>query len=288
VGPNPQTVTVLGGQTVSVTFNVTCEEQIFVGAGDIADCGGNDEYTAQILDTIPGTVFTAGDNAYPEGTMQDYLDCYDPTWGRHKARTYPALGNKEYEVDPTAQASFDYFGARLPAPGYYSFDLGAWHIIVVNDNINFDAGSAQDQWLQADLAASTSQCTMAIFHKPRFYSTAIPGGPTVDTKRKILWDRLYAAGADVVVNGHRHNYQRFSPMDPDGNLDLAQGIKEFIVGTGGVPSGQPTNIAPNSEVHQLTWGVIKFRLRDGSYAWDFIPAIPAGTTFTDSGTATCH
>jgi hypothetical protein len=295
VSPNPETVTVLLGQTASVAFSVSCGDQIFVGAGDISGCGNDrDEYTAQILDTIPGIVYTAGDNAYPDGRTRDYQDCYDPTWGRHKARTYAALGNREYnEPTGTADPSFDYFGELHVGPrgkGYYSFDLGAWHVIVLNDNrsaVPFDAGSEQDLWLQADLAANPNLCTMAIWHQPLFHSSS-SSGSTVRSSRKILWDRLYAANADVVLGGHNHHYERFAPMDPDGNVDLTRGIRSFIVGTGGISSSTPDNVADNSEVRTKGFGVLKFTLRAGGYDWEFIPAIPAGTTFTDAGSGTCH
>jgi len=265
--------------------------EVFVGAGDIAACTNDrDEQTAQLLDGIAGTVFTLGDNAYPNGTAIDYANCYDPTWGRHKARTYAALGNHEYDSG-NADASFDYFGDRAGPRGlgYYSFDLGAWHIIVLNDNgafVPFKAGSVQDQWLLADLASNTKQCILAIWHQPRFYSSKNPTGSTEDPARKIFWDRLYAAGVDVVLSGHRHQYERFAPMDPAGNVDLENGIRAFIVGTGGESGDTPVLIAPNSEVRSPAFGVMKFTLRDGRYNWSFVPA--PGTSFTDSGSALCH
>ena len=191
--------------------------ETFVGAGDIASCTvAGDERTAQLLDDIAGTVFTLGDNAYPNGRAEDYASCYEPSWGRHKARTYAALGNHEYDTG-TADASFDYFGDRVGPRGlgYYSFDLGFWHIIVLNDNapyVPFKANSAQDRWLQADLAGNTKRCILAIWHQPRFYSSKDPGGSTESTSRKIFWDRLYAAGVDLVMSGHRHQYERFAPI----------------------------------------------------------------------------
>jgi len=264
---------------------------VLVGAGDIASCNTNrDELTAQILDTIPGTVFTAGDDAYPNGTAADYANCYDPTWGRHKARTRPALGNHEYNTG-NATASFDYYG-DLVGPrdkGYYSYELGDWHIIVLNDNNQFvpmTAGSVQELWLKSDLAANTKQCTLAIWHQPKYYSWATDG--TVDfPSRKIFWDDLYAANADLVLNGHKHQYERFAPQTPTGASDPARGIREIIVGTGGESSVTPTNlVAPNSEVRAATFGVLKLTLSPGAYSWKFIPM--SGLTFTDSGSGTCH
>jgi PKD repeat protein len=264
-------------------------------AGDIAECGSNnrDEETAKLIDAElvnhPGAVlFTLGDNAYPNGRTQDYANCYNPTWGRHKARTYANLGNHEYDTG-NATATWDYFGDRAGprGKGYYSVDLGDWHIIVLNDNksfVPFAAGSAQDQWLVADLAANTKPCIMAIWHQARFYSS--DNSTTVRSSWKILWDRLWAAGADVVLHGHQHRYERFAPMRPDGTRDDASGIRQFIVGTGGEGTGEPLTIAANSEAVAATIGIMKLTLGSGGYDWVFKP-IP-GHTFTDSGSATCH
>jgi protocatechuate 3,4-dioxygenase beta subunit len=266
--------------------------QVFVGAGDIASCAtDNDNATATLIDGIPGTVFTAGDDAYPNGRTVDYQNCYDPTWGRFKARTWAVLGNHEYDSSATAQPSFDYFGDRAgPAGlGYYSIDLGAWHIIFLNDNgqfVPFKAGSVQDQWLVADLAAHPNLCTMVIWHQPAFFSNKNPVGATTDPARKIFWDRAYAAGVDVILNGHQHHYERFQPMTPDAVPDPDHGIRAFIVATGGESTGMPQNIAANSVVQAATFGVTKFTLRDGGYDWQYIP-IP-GQTFTDAGSGTCH
>src|SRR5207249_469596 len=209
---------------------------VLVGAGDIATCGdGNDELTAQNLDTIPGTVVALGDNVFPDGTLTTYQNCYDPSWGRHKARTYAALGNHEYATG-MADGSFDYFGDRAGPRGlgYYSFDVGAWHVIVLNSNgtyVPFNTGSAQDQWLQGDLAANSKKCTLAFWHVPRFFSSNTPGF-TSSGPIKAIWNRLYAAGADVVLNAQQHHYERFAPMNPAGLVDPAYGIKEFNVGNG--------------------------------------------------------
>jgi Invasin, domain 3/Bacterial Ig-like domain (group 1)/Calcineurin-like phosphoesterase len=265
---------------------------VFVGAGDIATCvNNNDEATAQLLDGIPGTVFTAGDNAYPNGRAIDYLNCYDPTWGRHKARTWATLGNHEYDSSATADPSFDYFGNRAGprSLGYYSFDLGAWHIVVLNDNgqfVPFTANTAQDQWFQADLAAHSNLCTLVMWHQPYVFSNKTLSGATTSPARKIFWDRAYAAGVDVVVNGHAHQYERFLPMTPDLVVDQDRGVRAFIIGTGGESTVQPVQIAPNSVVQAATFGVMKFTLKDGGYDWQFFP-IP-GQTFTDAGSASCH
>src|ERR1043166_937280 len=200
----------------STTASVTLPQSgaVFSGAGSIAGCGSpNAEATAALLDALPGSVFTAGDNAFPHGAAADYATCYQPTWGRHLARTYPALGNHDYDLG-NADAAFAYFGGRLPNPGYYSFDLGTWHVIVLNDMLTFAAGSAQEQWLTADLAAHPVQCTMALWHHPRFFSSNTAGW-TDEAAYRILWDDLYAAGADLVVNGHQYHYERLAPMAPD-------------------------------------------------------------------------
>src|ERR1041385_4335186 len=264
-------------------------DEVLVGAGNIATCGGDDdEATAQLLDAIPGTVVTLGDNAFPHGTLADYTNCYDPTWGRHKARTQAVLGNHEYDAG-NADGAFAYFGDRAGPNGlgYYSFDLGAWHVIVLNDNIPFGPGSAQDQWLVGDLAAHTGRCTLAMWHVPLFLSSNFDGY-TVNDDRKPLWDRLYAAHVDLVLNGHVHHYERFAPMRPDGTRDDAAGIREINVGTGGESMDEVTTVAihPNSEVRGFTFGVLKVTLEDGGYTWQFVPV--AGETFTDSGHGACH
>lgn len=259
---------------------------VLVGAGDIAVCGdNNDEATAKLLDDIAGTVFTTGDNAYDEGTHSEFSRCYHPTWGRHKARTRPVPGNHDYETS-NAAGYFRYFGdaAGDPRKGYYSYDLGAWHIVVLNSNVSMRAGSPQEQWLKADLAASTKRCTVALWHHPRFSSGTHHGN---DSRSQAIWNVLYDAGAELVLVGHEHNYERFAPQTATGVADTARGVRQIVIGTGGrgfYPFGTPL---PTSEVrHTGTFGVLKLTLSDGSYAWEFVPV--AGKTFTDSGTDTCH
>ena len=265
-------------------------DEIFVGAGDISSCANNnDEATAQLLDGIAGTVFTLGDNAYASGTAIEFADCYDPTWGRHKARTRPSAGNHEYATG-AATAYFSYFGAGAgdPSKGYYGYDLGAWHIAVLNSNCSrvggCEAGSPQEQWLRADLAAHPNTCTLAYWHHPLFNS----GMHGDQTFMQPIWQALYDYSADVVLNGHDHNYQRFAPQDFNGVADPARGIREFVSGTGG-RSLYPFPGAPtaNTEVRDdQTYGVLKLTLSTASYNWQFIPV--AGQTFTDSGSAPCH
>jgi len=264
-------------------------DPVFVGAGDIAKCSSTgDEATANLLDTIPGTVYTLGDNVYQDGTASEFANCYNPSWGRHKARTKPSAGNHEYK---TAGASgyFNYFGAAAgdPTKGYYSYDLGTWHIIVLNSECaaigGCGAGSPQEQWLRADLGANPRTCTLAYMHHPRFSSGSIGSSSSMQP----FWQALYDYNADVVLTGHAHDYERFAPQDPSGNLDLARGLPEFVVGTGGAFFTGVGSPKPNSQVFQNdTFGVLKLTLRPTSYNWQFIPE--AGKTFTDSGSGSCH
>src|SRR5688572_20557152 len=258
-------------------------DPVFVGAGDIANCSRTeDEATAKLLDNISGTVYTTGDNAYPDGTLAQFNNCYGPTWGRHKNRTKPSPGNHDYHVSGAA-GYFDYFGAAAGdrSKGYYSYNLGAWHIISLNSEISQSAGSAQEQWLRADLAANPKICTLAYWHKPRFSS----GQHGNIAGSQALWQALYAQGADVVLNGHDHTYERFALQNPNGQAD-SRGIREFVVGTGGASLYSFTSNQPNSQVrNNTTWGVLKLTLHSASYDWQFIPI--AGQNFTDSGSANC-
>jgi len=262
--------------------------QIFVGAGDIATCSGSgDEATADLLDNIPGTVYVLGDNVYPDGTDSEYANCYHPNWGRHKNRTKPSAGNHDYNTSG-ARGYYNYFGAAAgdPSKGYYSYDLGAWHIIVLNSNISKSASSPQVQWLNGDLAAHPNQCKLAYFHHPLYSSGGSgSGGLTYSGVRDII-DALYAGGTDVYLAGHRHFYERMKPMAPNGSYD-PNGLKTFIVGSGGIGGGSVSNKHPLTEVaNGDTRGVLKMYLYDDSYAWRFIPQ--AGKTFTDTGSVACH
>jgi hypothetical protein len=228
-------------------------------------------------------VLTTGDNAYPVGAATDFLACYDPTWGRHLARTRPSPGNHEYYTDGAAPY-FAYFGpnAGTPGRGYYSFDLGDWHVVALNSNIDFAAGSAQDRWLRADLAASHSRCTLAYWHHPLFSSGAHGNNPPLID----VWRILYAFGVDVVVNGHDHDYERFGRQTPGAVADPARGIRQFVVGTGGTPLRPFGAVRANSRVRDsATHGVLKLTLHAADYDWDFVPI--KGQTFRDSGHGTC-
>lgn len=272
---------------------LTGGDPVFVGAGDIAECDRHSYDTDTLLQGIPGTVWTAGDNAYPDASDSDYTTCYAPTWGLEKARTYPALGNHEFNLG-NANAYWNYFGTTsfgFPN-GYYSYDLGSWHIIVLQSTTPFastDFGGAQEQWLKADLAAHPSYCTLAIWHHSRFFSPISTDSPDGDASMvKPFWVDLYNAGADVVLGGHEHHYERFAPQDPNGVADPQAGIREFVVGTGGAGlGGNFTSTRQNSEARSgTTWGVLKLTLHASSYDWKFIPV--KGQTFADSGTGSCH
>jgi hypothetical protein len=258
-------------------------------AGDIASCSSTgDEATANLLDEIKGTVATLGDNAYSSGTSAEFASCYAPSWGRHRSRTRPAPGNHDY-LTPGAAGYFGYFGAAAgdPAKGYYSYDLGTWHIVVVNSNCSAvggcAAGSAQERWVRADLAAHRTRCALAYWHHPRFSSGPHGGDPMMQP----IWQALYARGADVVLSGHDHDYERFAPQTPSGAPDSRRGIREFVVGTGGYSHYATRTPAANSQVRNGdTYGVLKLTLKATSYQWKFVPE--AGKTFSDSGTGSCH
>jgi hypothetical protein len=260
-------------------------DPVLVGAADIARCrSAASEATAKLLDHIKGTVFTAGDNAYPNGTLGDFLECYNPTWGRHRERTRPAPGNHDYDA-AQAGSYFQYFGdhAGPASRGYYSYNLGAWHIIALNSNPNAKSwGVAQESWLVKDLQANAATCTFAYWHHPRFSSGQRYGDHLhVDNLFRILYEH----GTDVLIAGHDHIYERFAPQNPAGTADRL-GIRQFIVGTGGARLYKIGALKPNSEVRNNTaHGVLKFTLHPTSYDWEFIPI--AGQKFHDGGTAKC-
>jgi len=304
----------------------TSPERVFVGTGDISSCSHNRDYqTARVVDStvasakaanVPVSVFTLGDLAYPDGTAAQFRDCYDPTWGGSHLGvrseitnkvvnpdlwnlTQPVVGNHEYQT-PNATPYFDYFGAKAGdrTKGYYSYNLGTWHFIVLNSNCDQVGGcgwfSAQGRWLRADLASPQNQaasCTVAFFHHPLYTSS------TADTTIvRPFWDALYRAGTDVILSGHAHYYERFAPMRPNGTRDLAYGIREFVVGTGGAAPSNPMRVprAANSVIDSekpnspgnTAYGVLKLDLYAGGYTWRFLPV--EGETFTDSGSGTCH
>ena len=273
------------------------EEQayVLVGAGDIVWC--QDQHgavaTAKLIERTPGAVFTLGDLVYDAPNLREFQSCYGPTWGKFKARTHPALGNHEY-VATGAGAYFAYWGAQAgpQSKGYYSYDLGAWHIVVLNTNCSFASvggcavGSPQEAWLRHDLSEHANSCIIAYGHHALF-SSGIFKSHAVHAELKPLWEDLYAAHADLVLAGHEHTYERFAPQDPEGRSDPQHGIREIIVGTGGRSHnllGIPT---ANSEVQNSeTYGVLKLTLSPQGYTWEFLPE--QGKIFHDSGTGICH
>jgi acid phosphatase type 7 len=296
-----------------------------VGAGDIAECSpdNNAKATAALLANIPGTVLALGDNVYPHGGPKQYANCYDNYkisdgsvfdanrtywWGKYKARTMPVLGNHDYHSSKVAQPYFDYFSANqivgfkkpaapvpnttrnpglTPGKGYYSYDRGSWHIVALNSNCNKVGGcektSPQGKWLRNNLANTNKQCTLAYFHHP-LYST---GDNVTNPNVKPLWQILYNNGAEVILNGHAHRYERYAPLTPEGKKDLQNGIRQFVVGTGGAPGGSEVQEAPGVQVVETgTSGVLKLDLSVGSYSWRFVHI--EGQSFTDSGEGSCH
>jgi hypothetical protein len=263
---------------------------VIVAAGDIADSSGGAKRTAKLLDALPGTVAPLGDTAYPDGSEEDFAKWYEPTWGRHKARTRPAVGNHEYHTDD-AVGYFRYFGAAAggPGKGWYSYELGRWHVVVLNSNCDevggCDSDSEQGRWLRSDLEAHPARCTLAYWHHPRFSSGAAHGSAP---ELQPLWQALYDAGAEVVLSGHDHLYERFAPQTPAGGLDRSRGIRQFVVGTGG--SFLHDFEAPferNSEVrYNGSLGVIKVTLHPTLYEWRFVSE--AGKRFRESGRSRCH
>ena len=253
---------------------------VLVGAGDIASCSNsNDEATAKLLDNISGTVFTTGDNAYTNGTYTQFTNCYHPTWGRHKNRTKPVPGNHEYNTSGAA----GYFRYFSNTPSYYAYNLGGWRIYALNSQIDVSATSAQVRWLKNDLAANPKLCVLAYWHHPRWSSGSHYGN---NSKYQTLWKTLYDAKAELVLNGHEHNYERFKEMNASGSA-ASPGLREIVVGTGGINHYGFGSIRSTSQVrNSSTYGVLKLTLNSTSYSWKFVPV--AGKTFRDTGSTSCH
>jgi alkaline phosphatase len=260
---------------------------IVLAAGDIADCEATgDEATAAVVKSEPGTVLALGDNAYKFGSADDFAKCYGPSWGQFKDRTHPVLGNHDYR-DTAAQAYYDYFGAQAGprGQGYYSFEVGPWHVIALDSNcdiIDCRPGGPELTWLEHDLSASKAQCQLVYWHHPRFSS----GNHGDDQRMQQAWRLLVTAGVEIVLVGHDHDYERFAPIGDKGQLDPQGGIREFVVGTGGGSLDTFTRTRALSEARGSDFGVLRLVLSGGRYDWKFLPA--AGGTFTDSGSAACH
>jgi hypothetical protein len=300
------------GDAASTTTTVVGNDPVIAAAGDIA-CdpldpsynGGlgtadhcHQKLTSDLLVNAGlQAILTLGDTQYDCGGAGAFGSAFDPTWGRVKSLIHPTIGNHEYQStdvfgpsDCTGNASgyFNYFGAAAGSPGkgYYSYDIGSWHLIVLNSECyavgGCGAGSAEETWLKSDLAAHPATCTLAYWHRPRFSS----GNAGSDATYQPFWADLYAAGADLVLNGHDHDYERFALQNPSGGLDGAHGIREFVVGTGGKEHYAFTTAVPNSQVRDnTTFGVLKLALRPSGYDWCFVPDSAGG--FTDSGSAAC-
>lgn len=273
--------------------------EYLVGAGDIADCGSfsadggiRSEATAKLIDGMPeAMVFTAGDDAYFNGTAAEFNNCYGPRWGRFKNRTFPSAGNHEYDPPSFGIPYYDYFGSRAGdrGAGFYSYNLGNWHIVSLNSNIDVSANSEQVRWLASNLEANfnsaTARCTLAYWHHPLFTS-----GPSAGSSGMMrdVWQMLYKWGVDVVVNGHDHMYERFNPQDPSGRSDAPAGIREYVVGTGGVRLYEFGLTAANSVFRaNRSWGVIYFTLRDVGYDSVFVEA-GTGARIDQSIGNLCH
>jgi hypothetical protein len=236
----------------------------------------------------PAAVLPLGDLQYESASLDDFRASYDLTWGRFKSITRPAIGNHEYG-SPGARGYFDYFGAAAgPSGGYYSYDVGTWHLIALNSNCTKVAGgcganSPQAHWLRADLAQHRNRCTLAYWHHPRFSS----GKHGRESQTDVFWRELFAAGTELVLVGHDHNYERFAPQTPDAVNDPARGIREFVVGTGGRSHEKLPFVAANSEARAPdVFGVLRLTLHADSYDWQFVAA--PGATFSDQGSTACH
>ena len=261
-------------------LQVAAASVVLIGAGDISTCdNNNDEATAKLLDNISGTVFTAGDNAYPSGAYTQYTNCYHPTWGRHKSRTKPVPGNHEYNTSGAA----GYFRYFSNTSSYYAYNLGDWRIYALNSQIDVSSTSAQVRWLKNDLAANPKRCVLAYWHKPRWSSGSHYGS---NSRYQTLWKTLYDAHAEIVISGHEHNYERFKEMNSSGTAS-SPGLREIVVGTGGASHYSFGSALSTSQIrNSSTYGVLKLTLNSTSYSWKFVPV--AGKTFTDNGTTNCH
>ena len=269
-------IALAGRSEPAAATRATAPAETLLALGDIASCASDgDEQTAALLAKLSGTIAAIGDVVYPNGTAQDFADCFSPAWAPLLPRIRAALGNHEYNTGSAATA-IAMLG--LPQRGWYSYELGAWHVVVLNGNCGFvggcAAGSPQWRWLRFDLAAHPSRCTLAYWHQPR-YSSGLHGS---DLSYQPFWDLLARARADVVLAGHDHHYERFAPV---------QGIREFVVGTGGASHYPVLWPRRGSVVHDdHTFGVLRLGLRRASYTWKFLPV--GGGTFTDAGRAGCR
>jgi 3',5'-cyclic AMP phosphodiesterase CpdA len=265
--------------------------------GDIARCAYPDpKYSAAagtaatvaagLASDPQAVVLTLGDNTYPVGAMKEFTHCYDPTWGRFKDRTWPSPGNHEYYTRG-AVPYFRYFGERA-GRGYYSIEIGSWHVVSLDSNLAPGPQAAQIDWLRKDLASHPARCTLAFWHHPLYSS----GGHGSIPQMHEAWELLVRAGAELVLSGHDHDYERFAPQDADGRLDREHGIRQFVVGTGGAYPTPFLLTVKHSEVRDASrTGVLRLRLRDGGYDWEFIESsrvTTLGVAPPDRGSGVCH
>ena len=250
--------------------------------GDIGWCGSPGvAQTASLLSRFADDILLLGDLAYPRGTASDFRRCFDPDYGRFKSRFRPGPGNHEYD-ESGANGYFDYFGAAAGPGrlGYYAFRAASWQVLVLNSSVPIERGSAQYQWVREQLD-QRARCTLATVHHPYDGSGAHGQTPLL----RDIWQLLYDHGADVVLNGHDHNYERIAPQTADRQLDLERGIRQFTVGTGGAPLYPQSRRAANSEIFLQTWGVLRMSLEPTQYAWEFLDVNGA---VLDLGGADCH
>jgi acid phosphatase type 7 len=233
-------------------------------------------------------VLALGDLAYDSGTRAEFQECYDPSWGQFTDRVHPVPGNHEYGTDAAAPY-FEYFGSAAgePAKGWYSLELGEWHILALNSNcdeVGCDAGSEQEQWLRAELESSDARCTLAFWHHPRFASGEEHGGTRAV---EDLWQALLDHRVELLLSGHEHLYERTAPLDAEGDVDPENGVRQFVVGTGGGNFYDfAGRIAGSEAAIADTAGVLGVTLRADGYDWEFLPVHPDAPS--DGGSAECR
>jgi chitodextrinase len=293
------TAKAVGDPVIAAAGDIACDptNSNFNGGNGSSSSCAQKATSDLLLGIAPAAVLNLGDNQYYCGGLPAYQQSYDPSWGRLKSITHPSVGNHEFLTsggtgcdasNAGATGYYSYFGsaAGSKGQGYYSYDVGTWHLIALNSNCG-DAGgcsatSPQGKWLENDLATHSNYCTLAYWHIPLYSS-----GGRANNNSKTFWTSLFNHDADLIISAHDHTYERFAPQDPNGNLNTTRGIREFIVGSGGANHTSFTTIFPNSEVRNSdTFGVLKLTLHPTSYDWQFMP-VP-GKTFTDSGTQACH
>ncbi len=258
-------------------------DPIVLATGDSrTGCNSGAAATANLLSRYPSsTLLLFNGDATDTGASSEFTTCFDTTFGKYKAQLRPVPGNHEYGTSG-ASGYFGYYGAQAHSPGYYSFNVGTWHVVALNSEIDISGTSSQMTWLKNDLAANRTQCTIAYWHEPRWSS----GNHGNNTFVAAVWQTLYDNNVDLVFNGHDHDYERFAPQNPAGAADSARGIREFVIGTAGAPPYSFSTIRANSQVRMTgSYGVVQFTLHPTSYEWKWIGATGS---FADAGTTACH